>query len=66
MLGKTAGGLYWMARYMERSENYARLLEAGLRIAMTRNSSANDEWASILTTAASRDGHFACLTEEGA
>ncbi len=63
MLGKTAGGLYWMARYMERSENYARLLEAGLRIAMTRNSSANDEWASILTTAASRDA-FAAKFEE--
>ncbi len=54
MLGKTAGGLYWMSRYMERSENHARLLEAGLRIAMTRSSAASDEWASVLTTAGTR------------
>ena len=51
MLGKTAGGLYWMFRYLERSENTARLVEAGQRIALTR-SSADDEWTSVLPTAA--------------
>ncbi len=50
MLGKTAGGLYWMFRYLERSENTARLVEAGQRIALTR-SSADDEWTSVLQTA---------------
>jgi uncharacterized alpha-E superfamily protein len=52
MLGKTAGGLLWMARYLERSENMARLVDAGFRIALTRVSAADDEWRSILTTAA--------------
>ena len=37
MLGKTAGGLYWMFRYLERAENTARLLDAGLRMALTRD-----------------------------
>ncbi len=37
MLGKTAGGLFWMFRYLERAENTARLIEAGLRIALTRS-----------------------------
>ncbi len=55
MLGKTAGGLLWMARYLERSENMARLVETGLRIALTRSSSAEDEWASIIATAAASD-----------
>ena len=32
MLGKTAGGIYWMFRLLERSENTARLVEAGFRI----------------------------------
>ena len=36
MLGKTAGGLYWMFRSLERAENTARLIEAGFRIALTR------------------------------
>ncbi|MBF9049618.1 hypothetical protein GTA62_00705 [Roseobacter sp. HKCCD9010] len=55
MLGKTAGGLFWMFRYLERSENTARLLEAGFRIALTRPDGADDEWASILQTAGVTD-----------
>jgi len=50
MLGKTAGGLYWMFRYLERSENTARLAEAGFRIALTHSSVAEDEWKSIIST----------------
>ncbi len=44
-----------MFRYLERSENTARLLEAGLRIALTRSADAGEEWASVLTTAGVRD-----------
>ncbi|UUX51013.1 alpha-E domain-containing protein [Nisaea acidiphila] len=51
MLGKSAGGLYWMFRYLERSENLARLLEAGFRIALTRSSAATSEWQSVVATA---------------
>ncbi len=49
MLGKTAGGLFWMLRYMERTENTARMIDAGLRISLTRSSAAESEWKSILT-----------------
>lgn len=48
MLGKTAGSLFWMMRYMERCENTARLTEAGFYIALTRSQSAEDEWRSII------------------
>ncbi|MBJ6371092.1 alpha-E domain-containing protein [Sedimentitalea arenosa] len=51
MLGKTAGGLFWMFRYLERAENTARLLEAGWRIALTRTGEAENEWQSVITTA---------------
>ena len=50
MLGKTAAGLFWMSRYLERAENGARLLEAGFRIALTRSATASAEWKSILAT----------------
>ena len=53
MLGKTAGGLFWMFRYLERSENTARLIEAGFRIALTRPD--GDEWVSVLRTASSEE-----------
>lgn len=49
MLGKTAGGLFWMFRNLERSENTARLLEAGFRMALTRSASAEGEWASVVS-----------------
>jgi uncharacterized alpha-E superfamily protein len=55
MLGKTAGGLFWMFRSLERSENTARLLDAGFRIALTRSKSSEDEWASVLETAGVKD-----------
>mgnify|MGYP001816081659 FL=1 len=58
MLGRTAGGLYWMFRYLERSENTARLIEAGLRIALTRSADVNEEWASVVTTASQRDAYL--------
>jgi uncharacterized alpha-E superfamily protein len=51
MLGKTAGGLFWMFRNLERTENNARLLDAGFRIALTRTATASGEWKSVLTTA---------------
>lgn len=51
MLGKTAGGLFWMFRNLERSENTARLLETGFRMALTRSTAADDEWASVVSAA---------------
>jgi uncharacterized alpha-E superfamily protein len=51
MLGKTAGGLFWMFRYLERSENTARLIETGMRISLTRAETDDDEWKSVLRTA---------------
>lgn len=51
MLGRTANGVFWMARYLERAENTARLLDAGFRIALTRGDHASaDEWRSVLVT----------------
>lgn len=64
MLGKTAGGLFWMFRYLERSENTARLIEAGMRIALTRSGSTDEEWRSILQTTAVLDGYNAAYDGE--
>ena len=50
MLGRTAYGIFWMFRYLERAENTARLVEAGFRMALTRGSSPDDEWRSLLIT----------------
>jgi uncharacterized alpha-E superfamily protein len=51
LLGRTANGIYWMARYFERAENMARLLDAGLRMALTRAENATEEWTSVVISA---------------
>ncbi|MFZ7089991.1 alpha-E domain-containing protein [Primorskyibacter sp. 2E233] len=51
MLGKTANGLFWMYRYLERAENTARMIDAGQRIALTRLDDNDEEWISVLQSA---------------
>lgn len=58
MLGRTASGLFWMMRYLERVENTARLIDAGFRMSLTRSRSPQSEWDSVLTTASSRDRYL--------
>jgi len=51
VLGRTANGVFWMARYLERAENTARLLDAGSRMALTRDVlTAEAEWRSVIST----------------
>jgi uncharacterized alpha-E superfamily protein len=50
MLSRTADSLYWLARYMERVENTARLLDVGMRMASLSMQAGADagEWHSTL------------------
>ena len=56
LLGRTANGLYWMNRYIERAENMARLVDAGLRMALTRTASPAEEWKSVILSAGCDNG----------
>lgn len=47
-----------MFRALERSENTARLVNAGFRIALTRSSATNEEWASVVRTAGNHDAYL--------
>ena len=59
MLSRTADHLFWMARYMERAENLARMLEVNYRMALLPQSraEANDQWVALLKIM-SLDEHF--------
>ena len=50
MLSRTADHLYWMARYMERAENIARLLDVNYRMTLMPQSEAQSQqtWAATL------------------
>lgn len=50
MLSRTAEGLFWMGRYIERMENAARLLDAGRRLDSlpTAEREGHTEWSSVI------------------
>jgi uncharacterized alpha-E superfamily protein len=49
MLSRTAANLYWIARYMERADTVARLLEVGSRISLLPSAHGyRSEWDSLL------------------
>ena len=58
MLSRTAENLYWLARYMERAETMARLLEVGYRMALIPSAGEGyrNEWASLVAAAGSSEG----------
>ncbi len=66
MLSRTAENLYWLARYMERAETMARLLEVGYRMAMMPSHAEGyrNEWASLIAAAGAAEGFVARFGEE--
>ena len=68
MLSRTAESLFWLARYMERAENTARLLEAAARLSALPSSSTGpgqpaSEWESAIL-ACGLEGPFYAIHEE--
>jgi uncharacterized alpha-E superfamily protein len=56
MLSRTADNLYWLARYMERAETAARLLEVGARISLLPSEQGyRSEWDSLLRSTGTAD-----------
>lgn len=66
MLSHTAENLYWLARYMERAETMARLLEVGYRMALMPSAGEGyrNEWASLVAAAGSSAGFEAKFGEQ--
>jgi uncharacterized alpha-E superfamily protein len=60
MLSRTADNLFWLARYIERAENVARLVLVGHRMASVAHSlgSAGNEWRSTIVAAGCEEGFF--------
>ncbi len=58
MLSRTADNLYWIARYMERAETMARLLEVGSRISLlpSTGDGFRSEWESLLQASGTANG----------
>lgn len=56
MLSRTADHLYWMARYIERAENIARVLDVTYNMSLLPSGSSEEElWDTVLEIAGIRD-----------
>lgn len=59
MLARTASSLFWLARYMERADYLARLLQvAGHMSAVRVDASGNSEWESAIVAAGCHEAFF--------
>ena len=60
MLSRTAENLFWSARYIERADSLARLLEVGYRISLIPNTKSGyiNEWESILETSGIKETYL--------
>jgi uncharacterized alpha-E superfamily protein len=65
MLSRTADSLFWLARYVERAENIARIVLVGHRLASISQSlgSTGDEWLSTLIATGCDHGFFEKYSE---
>lgn len=66
MLSRTANSVYWLARYMERVDNLARLLEVGRRMSAQSHSGGQNEWASTIIAAGCQDSFYQAHQEANA
>ena len=48
MLARHADNLFWMARYLERSENLSRRVQATLHHSLSQENEAEEEWMSLI------------------
>ncbi|MGL4629646.1 MAG: alpha-E domain-containing protein [Leadbetterella sp.] len=60
MLSRVANCTYWMSRYLERTENYTRLLLANLSLSLDLPTQSHNQWKNLLV--ATHDIHNFRLT----
>jgi uncharacterized alpha-E superfamily protein len=59
MLSRSASNLFWLARYVERMDYLARLLDVAQRMSVLTTSSSVEEWRSAIIAAGSEEAYFA-------
>ncbi len=70
MLSRTASNLYWMARYVERAENIARILDVAYRMSLMSQASEtqDSEWLAPLNISGTLypfSGRYSTVTAKG-
>lgn len=58
MLSRVANSLYWLNRYIERAENYARYISVNFNLALDLPQPAAQQWEPIITATADQEIYF--------
>ncbi|MCS6984669.1 MAG: alpha-E domain-containing protein [Leptospiraceae bacterium] len=64
MLSRVANSIYWMTRYVERAENYARLMHVNFNVMLDALPGLKQQWEPLVDTTGDREiflnlyGHF--------
>ena len=56
MLSRVADNLYWMARYLERTENLARLVDASASLMLDLPQRLSPGWQPLITITGNESG----------
>lgn len=55
MLSRVANSVYWMHRYIERAENYARFMSVNFNLALDLPPNVDQQWEPLLTATADKE-----------
>ena len=55
MLSRVAESMYWMARYVERAENVARIMDANYHMILDLPSGVGEQWEPLVVTTGDED-----------
>ncbi len=50
MLSRVADAIYWMNRYIERAENYARFMDVNFNLSLELSSGISEQWRPLVVT----------------
>jgi len=59
MLSRVASSIYWLNRYVERAENYARFIEVNLNLSLDLPRGTIEQWEPLVATTGDHEGFVA-------
>jgi len=63
MLSRVANSIYWMNRYIERADNYARFISVNFNLALDLPSNIPEQWEPLIIATADHHQFFECYAE---
>lgn len=60
MLSRVANSIYWMNRYIERAENYARFVNVNFNLTLDLPPDVEEQWEPLIIATANKEAFYEC------